>query len=56
MPDMSDKRFNENIAFFNKLAEDLKAARGAKKTRKSNSQAIKIRNKDIEDCTIDDVK
>ena len=56
MPDMSDKRFNENIAFFKKLAEELKSARGAKKTRKSNSHAIKIRNKDIEDCTIDDVK
>lgn len=48
VPDLSDKRFNENIAFFKKLAEELKSAKKVKKTRKSK--------KNIEECTIDDVK
>ena len=52
VPDLSDKRFNENIAFFEKLAEELKA----KKTRKSNSLAAKKINKKVDNCTVDDVK
>ena len=52
VPDLSDKRFNENIAFFEILAEELKA----KKTRKSNSLAAKKINKKVDNCTVDDVK
>ena len=48
VPDLSDKRFNENIAFFKKLAEELKSTKKEKKTRKSK--------KNIEECTVDDVK
>lgn len=48
VPDLSDKRFNENIAFFKKLAEELKSTKKEKKTRKSK--------KNIEECTVDNVK
>ncbi|MBQ9187394.1 MAG: hypothetical protein IJ144_06190 [Prevotella sp.] len=56
VPDLSDKRFNENVEYFNRLAEELKAARKAKKTRKSNSQASKKGEKNVDDCTIYEVK
>jgi len=53
VPDMSDKRFYENVEYFKKLAEVLKTAKSAKKTRKS---ATEKSNKIVEDCTVDDVK
>jgi hypothetical protein len=56
VPDMSDKRFNENVEYFNELAEEFKAANNAKKIRNSNSQATKKGDKKVDDCTVDDVK
>jgi hypothetical protein len=53
VPDMSDKRFYENVEYFKKLAEVLKTAKRAKKTRKS---ATGKSNKIVDDCTADDVK
>jgi hypothetical protein len=53
VPDMSDKRFYENVEYFKKLAEVLKKAKSAKKTRKL---ATGKSNKIVEDCTADDVK
>lgn len=51
VPDMSEKRFNENVEFFKNLVKEFKTA---KKARKSNSPATS--NKNVDDCTVDDVK
>ena len=54
VPDMSDKRFNENVEFFKNLVKESKTAKSAKKSRKSKSPATS--NKNVNDCTVDDVK
>ena len=52
-PDLSDKRFNENVEFFKNLAENSSAAR---KRERKNAQLIKESMELITDCTVDEVK
>jgi hypothetical protein len=56
-PDLSDKRFNENVEHFKRLVEELKLAKNAKKARKGNSLSSRQNSKaSITECTVDDVK
>jgi len=50
VPDTSEKRFTENVNFFAKLAEDIKAAKSTKKTRTKKSGT------NYDECTLNDVK
>ena len=52
-PDISDKRFNENVEFFKNLAENSSAAR---KRERKNAQLIKESMELITDCIVDEVK
>jgi hypothetical protein len=51
-PDISDKRFNENVEFFKNLAENSSAAR---KRERKNAQ-LKESMELITDCIVDEVK
>ena len=53
VPDISDKRFNENVEFFKNLAENSSAAR---KRERKNAQLIKESMELITDCIVDEVK
>ena len=56
-PDLSDERFNENVEHFKRLVEELKLAKNAKKTRKSNPLSSEQNGKvNITECSVDDVK
>lgn len=57
VPDLSDKRFNDNIEHFKKIVEELKLTKNAKKIRKSRSLYSTQKSEvNIADCTADDVK
>jgi len=57
VPDLSDKRFNDNIEHFKKIVEELKLTKNTKKIRKTRSLYSTQKSEvNIADCTADDVK